>query len=427
MKKSYTIGICIVLILIASVTIFLLSNQSDVSDEKTTNNDQDSVSDMNLSSEMQFHKSVNTFGFELLKQFIKNPEYNENPFYSPYSIFTALAMAYEGARGNTADEMAAVLNIQQDNESFHDYVLDLYNTFNNNTAYNLSTANAAWIQQDYLILDEYIQTVEEFYQAEASNINFSNPAQAAAIINQWVENKTNNLIHDLITADAIDPVLTKLILTNAIYFKGTWEIQFEKVNTTNRSFTTSLDETTDVPTMSLTNTTDMFYYTETDEFQMLELPYTGNDLSMMILLPKENNTLSSVINTLSEESYTECLDAMRPGQVNIYLPKFNITTPQYSLRDMLSTLGIHDAFSINADFSGMTGHKELNIKQVFHKGFISVNEEGTEAAAATGTVMVFSMHSGRITFNCDHPFLYLIQHKQTGTILFMGTMNNPNA
>jgi len=217
---QYIIGIIIGVILIGSAVIFFSLNQNDVADENTNENDSDIISDINLSSEIQFHESANNFGFELLQEFIMNPDYNENPFFSPYSIFTALAMTYEGAAGNTADEMATVLNIKQDNESFHNYIHNLYTTLNNNTEYTISTANALWIQQYYPIIEQYLLVVEQFYNAESTTINFSNPDHAADIINQWVENKTNNLIQNLISSVAIDPIYTKLILTNAIYFKG---------------------------------------------------------------------------------------------------------------------------------------------------------------------------------------------------------------
>jgi len=429
MKTQYIIGIIIGVILIGSAVIFFSLNQNDVADENTNENDSDIISDINLSSEIQFHESANNFGFELLQEFITYPDYNENPFFSPYSIFTALAMTYEGAAGNTADEMATVLNIKQDNESFHQYVHNLYITLNNNTEYTISTANALWIKQNFQILEQYLSDVEQVYNAESTNIDFSNTEQAAQIINQWVENKTNTHIQNLISPEAIDPVLTKLILTNAIYFKGTWEVQFDKENTTDRPFTVSSGETIDVPTMNLIDTENVFNYTETDEFQMLELPYSGDELSMIILLPKENNDLSTIINSITEEEYVEWIYSMTENEVNIYLPKFTITTPLYSIVDMLSNLGIHDAFDLQADFSGIDGGYDLYIAYVFHKAFIDVNEEGTEAAAATAVIMNFKSVNGggnsRIVFDCNNPFLYLIQHKETGTILFMGTMDNP--
>ena len=429
MKIKYIGSIFIIVIILISALILFILNQQNVPDDNEDNSD--NIQNINLSSEAIFHEAANNFGFELLQQFIAHPIYNNNPFFSPYSIFTALAMTYEGAEGNTADEMAEVLNIEQDNESFHNYVQYLYNIFNQNNEYNISTANALWIEQTYQVLDQYIDIVEEFYNAESENIDFSNPELAAEIINQWVENKTNDLIQDLIKPDDITPYITKLILTNAIYFKGTWEIQFDKENTTDRPFTLSSGNTIDIPTMLLIDTEDFFNYTETDEFQMLELPYTGNNISMIIILPKEDNDPSTIINSISDsdESYNDLLDSMEERNVNIYLPKFNITTPQYSIVEILYNLGIHDAFTYDADFSGISGNYDLFIKDVIHKAFIEVNEEGTEAAASTGVIMNLKSMPGeindRVIFNCDHEFLYLIQENETGTILFMGVMNNP--
>ena len=428
MKSTYILGIFAILAILSATTIFVLFNFFPVY-RYTDGKEAEITPGINLSSNTQFRESTNDFGFEIIKQFKEHQTHHENIFFSPYSLFTALAMAYEGAEGNTADEMAAVLNIEQNNASFHQYIQALHTSLNSNTAYTLTTANALWLQYDYIFLESYLETVKTFYNAGLSTIDFSNPEQAAETINLWVEDNTNNLIQDLLSSDAIDPALTKLILTNAIYFNGTWEIQFDKENTTERPFTLASSELIDVPTMSLVNTEDVFNYTETDDFQMLELPYSGDDLSMIIVLPKDNTDVSTIIKSMSEETYIELIDSMRKQEVDIYLPTFTITTPLYSMVDMLSNLGIHDAFSMDADFSGIDGTFNLYIQYVFHKAHIEVNEEGTEAAAATAVVMTLKSVNGggdsRILFDCDHPFLYLIQQKDTGAILFMGTMDNP--
>jgi len=356
-------------------------------------------------------------------------EANEgNLFISPYSIFTALAMTYEGARGETADEMANVLSVEQDNESFHSYMKNLYEVLNTkNAEYNISTANALWVKENLQLLEAYLDIIREYYGGDATEVDYSNPTEAAAIINQWVENQTNGLIKDLITADAISP-LTALILTNAIYFKGIWETQFDPVNTTNRTFETSVETSVETPTMSLVDTEDVFYYTETDDLQILELPYTGDDISMIILLPK-NNDLSLIIDTIESDMFSEWIGSMVETNVDIYLPKFKVET-SYSLGDYLIELGMNIPFTSSADFSGITGGRDLFISKVIHKAFIDVNEEGTEAAAATAVTMTTSINgdgSSRIIFDCNHPFMYLIQHKQTGTILFMGSINDPLA
>jgi len=424
MKFQYIISIVVAFIVIsAAVFVVLLQNQSDsdIIDEDITSDDEKPTPVGNLS----FRDAVNAFAFDIFKEVhVAN---GDNLFISPYSIFTALAMTYEGARGETAEEMANVLSVEQDNESFHTYMKNLYEVLNTkNAEYNISTANALWVKENLQLLEAYLTIIREYYGGDATEVDYSNPTEAATIINQWVENQTNGLIEDLITADAISP-LTALILTNAIYFKGIWKTQFDPVNTTNRTFETTAGTSVEAPTMSLVDTEDVFYYTETDEIQILELPYTGDDISMIILLPK-NNDLSSIIDTVDNDMFSAWTESMVETNVDIYLPKFEVET-SYKLKDYLIALGMIFPFTSAADFSGITGGKDLFISNVIHKAFIDVNEEGTEAAAATAVVMELTVNGGssRIVFDCNHPFMYLIQHKQTGTILFMGSISNPLA
>ena len=424
MKLKYIVSIIVAFIVIsAAVFIALLQNQSDsdMIDEDITPDDEkpDPVGDLT------FPDAVNAFAFDIFREVHEGNE--GNMFISPYSIFTALAMTYEGARGETADEMATVLSVEQDNESFHTYMKNLYEVLNTkNEEYNISTANALWVKENLQLLEVYLNAIREYYGGDATEVDYSNPAEAAAIINQWVENQTNGLIKDLITADAISP-LTALILTNAIYFKGIWKTQFDPVNTTNRTFEISAGTSVETSTMSLIDTEDVFNYAETDDLQILELPYTGDDISMIILLPK-NNDLSSTIDTIDSDMFSEWTESMVETKVNIYLPKFKVET-SYTLKNYLIELGMNIPFTSAADFSGITGGKDLFISQILHKAFIDVNEEGTEAAAATAVIMVLTANGGssRIVFNCNHPFIYLIQHKQTETILFMGSISDPLA
>jgi serpin B len=424
MKLKYIVSILAAFIIIsAAVFVVVLQNQpgSDIIDEDIIPDDEEPTPLGNLS----FHDAVNSFAFDIFKEV---HEANEgNLFISPYSIFTALAMTYEGARGETAEEMAKVLNVKQDNESFHLYMKNLYEVLNTkNEEYNISTANALWVKENLQLLEAYLNVIREYYGGDATEVDYSNPTESAAIINQWVENQTNGLIKDLITADAISP-LTALILTNAIYFKGIWKTQFDPVNTTNRTFETNAETSVEAPTMSLIDTEDVFYYTETDDLQILELPYTGDDISMIILLPK-NNDLSTAIDTIDIEMFSEWTGSMVETKVDIHLPKFKVET-SYSLGDYLIDLGMNIPFTSDADFSGITGGRDLFISKVLHKAFIDVNEEGTEAAAATAVIMELTVNGGssRIVFDCNHPFMYLIQHKQTETILFMGSISDPLA
>ena len=428
MKTYIVIGLVIGILAIGSVATFILFNPSNVADE-SDNNEIEFDPNTIFKESSAYKKTINSFAFELLNKFRSDEQANRNIFFSPYSIFTALAMSYEGARGNTASEMANVLEIEQDNASFHNYVSSFYDHFNLQDKYTISTANALWIKENFGLLEEYINTVTTYYHAESSEIDFSNPDIAAEIINNWVENKTNNLIKDLVSPDVIDPDLCRLILTNAIYFKGTWQIQFDEDNTTDRDFTTTAGDVKKVPTMMLSNTQDRFNYTETASLQLLELPYAGNDLSMIIGLPKPGNNITSIIDSINEETYDTWLESMKPEEVDIYLPKFKIETPVLNLNKKLQDLGIKDAFTYDADFSGITGRSDLMISDVIHKAFIEVNEEGTEAAAATAVIMVLKSSNGneneRILFNCDHSFFHLIQHKASGTILFLGTIDDP--
>jgi len=306
MKKN-AIGVILVGLVIVTASFFVLTNDFKEKTDDVVTTDTDNTPAQNntppaLGNITSFDEAVNYFAFNMYKEFYNDPSNTGNIFNSPYSIFTALAMTYEGAKGLTAEEMASVLSIEQDNDSFHEYMQALYQYLNMNSKYNISTANALWPSIDYTLLEEYIDVIETFYGGKVSNVDYSDPVVAAEIINSWVEDQTNNLIQDLVPPDAIDPVLTKLILTNAIYFKGTWEVQFDEDNTTDREFTTASGETFDVETMSLSlvNTENLFNYTDTDDMQILELPYEGNEISMMIFLPKEGSDLSEIINNMDD-------------------------------------------------------------------------------------------------------------------------------
>ena len=419
-SKSIVSLIVAVIILAAAFVVYTVNRDSDIGEKEEEADDESSPALGNIST---FGRAVNVFSFNFFKELYAENE--GNMFLSPYSVFVALAMTYEGAVNETAAEMAEVLSVEQDNESFHNYMKSLYDYLNKNDEYNISTANALWIKENLQLLQDYLDVIQTYYGGNATEVDFSNPSEAADIINQWVENNTNGLIKDLIQSSNIDPFYTALILTNAIYFKGTWKIQFDPENTTERDFETCLGSIVDVPTMSLVETEDIFNYTETADLQILELPYTGDEISMMILLPK-NKDLDDIIDTLDNNEFAEWRDSLAETEVDIYLPKFEMET-SYGLKDTLIQMGLVNAFSSSADFSGITGGKDLSIDSVLHKAFVEVNEEGTEAAAATAVIMELTGEGGssRVVFDADHPFIFLIQHRETGTILFMGKVCNP--
>ena len=427
MEQKSIIAVILGLILIVSgFTLFVTDFSNDIDVDEIESDDDDTVPIGNITS---FDDAVNAFSFDFFRKLKDDPENDGNIFYSPYSVFTALAMTYEGSRNTTAEEMESVLHIEQDNESFHQYMRSLYDYLNENSVYNISTANALWVNDNFQLLDEYVNVIESFYGGKSSEIDFSDPEVAAEIINEWVESQTNNLIKDLVPASVIDPILTMLILTNAIYFKGAWEVQFDEANTTERDFTTNNAETVQVETMSIVETQDRFNYTETDEMQMLELPYSGDEISMMIILPKDGYEVSDITGSINKDAYNGWIDDMYDTELDLYLPKFKFET-SYNLNDYLKELGMIEAFDEDANFTGIFGYLDVFISDVLHKAYIEVNEEGTEAAAATAVIVALTAINGgghsRIVFDADHPFLFTLHHKETGTILFMGEVADPS-
>jgi len=360
----------------------------------------------------------NKFAFELYSQLNKD---GENVFFSPYSISTALAMTYEGARGKTAEEMQSVLHFPKDDVSRRSSFARIYNELNKkDKEYKLSTANALWGQKDFSFEKDFIDAVQNYYGGKLQNLDFKTDAEnSRQTINKWVEGQTNDRIKDLIPQRILNP-LTRLVLTNAIYFKGAWVMQFEKKDTKDEDFRTN-GKTIKVPMMSLAGEKARFNYSENDEIQIIELPYKGGEISMIIILPK--NDLNSL--ALNNQKLNEYKSLFREQRVNVFLPKFKFETKSM-LKPILTDMGMPTAFSDYADFTGMTLEEPLWIDEVIHQAFVEVNEEGTEAAAATAVVMQTSAMPQPIpVFRADHPFIFIIQERATGNILFLGRVANP--
>ncbi len=360
----------------------------------------------------------NQFALDL---YLKLEDEEGNIFFSPYSILVALAMTYEGAREKTVEEMQSVFHFPEDENIRRPSFAKIYNLLNKkNKKYELHTANALWAQKDYKFLDEYINAIKKYYVGKVTNVDFAKATENARLtINKWVEEQTNNKIKDLIPPGVLD-ALTRLVLTNAIYFKGLWVKQFDKKETREEDFRVSPEETVKVKMMNITG--EEFNYYETEKLQILELLYEGEDLSMLIILPKEND-LKSLKESLSLEKLTELRNSLSEQQVDVYIPKFKFET-KYFMVKTLKEMGMPTAFSMDADFSGMDGTKDLFIANVIHQAFIDVNEEGTEAAAATGVVMELKAAMPTV-FRADHPFIFMIQERETNNILFLGRVIDP--
>jgi serpin B len=362
-----------------------------------------------LSALLAFTAQADDFAFKLYDQ-LKTTE--GNLFFSPASIETALAMTREGAAGNTLRQMMLLLGGEPA-------------PFPKPAAVTLDTANALWTDQTFPVLEAFQQTVQEKYSAEIRSADFrGQPDAEREMINRWVEEKTRDKIKDLLAPDTVDD-LTRLILVNAIYFKGDWLHAFDKQKTADEPFWTAAEESVDVPMMTMKP--GRFGYMESDGFQALELPYQGDELAMLIILPKDRCGLARVEDGLSADALSEWTAALRKEEVEVHLPRFK-TESQFNLNQMLSGLGMSDAFNpALADFSGMTGTNDLFISAVVHKAFVQVNEEGTEAAAATGvTVGITSIPAPPEIFRADRPFLFLIRANESGTILFMGRVCDPS-
>ncbi len=366
-----------------------------------------------------------------------------NLFFSPYSISTALAMTCAGARGGTEAQMSQVLHFPivfsetttprrvktaQDRERFAEafgrIVKDL-NDRGGKDAYDLTVANALWGQKGYGFLERYIGLIKKCYDGDLREVDFARATEdARKTINKWVEKKTGDKIKELIQKGVLD-AMTRLVLTNAIYFKGNWQRRFEQARTHEAPFT--LADGGEV-SAAMMNQKARFGYMQTDRFQALELPYVDDELSMIIFLPGRFDGLGEFEKQLTKDNVSQWLAGFHKREVDVFVPKFKLTS-RFSLADVLRSMGIKDAFDPrSADFSGISGRKDLFISAVIHKAYVDVNEEGTEAAAATGVVMKMTsaLPEQTAVFRADHPFVFVIRDNKSGSFLFLGRIVDPN-
>uniref|UniRef100_A0A8D0HKT2 Serpin B10 n=1 Tax=Sphenodon punctatus TaxID=8508 RepID=A0A8D0HKT2_SPHPU len=389
--------------------------------------------------------AVSTGNFTLdLFQKLNESAKGTNIFFSPWSIASALAMVYVGAKGNTATQMAEMKKScpspqhsrvmesdQGKDEDVHRGFLALISEINKpRSTYVLRTANRLYGEKTFHFLTEYIQLVKKYYRAEPQSVNFLKAAeQVRKEINSWVESQTESKIQNLLPKGAVSSD-TALVLVNAIYFKGKWAKRFPKENTTEQPFRLSKTKTKPVQMMFLK---DVFLvnYIEALRTKVVTLPYISNDLSMFILLPDDINDKSTGLELLEREltyeklSQWTSLENMGKAEVELHLPRIKLEE-SYDLKSTLSNMGMKDAFSKNqADFTGMSEKNDLFLSQVFHKTFVEVNEEGTEAAASTAAVVVVRSLLSFDKFKADHPFLFFIIHNKTKNILFFGRFCSP--
>uniref|UniRef100_A0A8C9MFL3 Serpin B10 n=1 Tax=Serinus canaria TaxID=9135 RepID=A0A8C9MFL3_SERCA len=374
--------------------------------------------------------STNSFTLDLYKK-LNETSKSQNIFFSPWSIATALAMVHLGAKGDTATCSSHNTDLLLSspcgqNLSSNDTLLCDINK--HRSTYLLKSANRLYEEKTYPLLPKFLQLITSYYNAKPQAVNFKRAAeQVRAQINSWVENKTERKIQSLLPVGSLHS-RTVMVLVNAIYFKGKWEKKFLEKNTSEMPFRISKTKTKPVHMMFLKDKFFILHET-TMKFRIIELPYVENELSMFLLLPddiNDNTTGLELVKELTYEKLSEWTksDNMMKAEVDLYLPKLKLEE-NYDLKSPLSSMGIQNAFDPGqADFTGMSAKGDLFISQIIHKAFVEVNEEGTEAAAATGVLMMRS-RVPTMTFKADHPFIFFIRHNKSQTILFFGRFCSP--
>jgi serpin B len=374
------------------------------------------------------------FALDLLA--VLRKEHDGNLFVSPYSVSVALSMTYAGARGDTADEMADALNFVLGQDDLHPAFGSLETEFEQRNedgqeanvptgpgeneedagpAFEFNTANAAWGQEGYPFREDFLDLLDAYYGAGLTLVDFEgDPEAARQRINEWVAEQTQEEIEDLLPERSIRAT-TRLVLTNAIYFTARWRYPFNEEDTEPKQFTALDGTTTEVPTMYQST---KFKYAEIDGHQLVELPYANAQTSMVVVLPAEGE-FESFEAEFTVDRLAVMLEQARTTMVDLSLPKFEIESA-FSLVKAMQALGVEDAFGAGADFSGMVEGDGLFVDDIVHQSFVSVDELGTEAAAATAVIMLESAPPEHVEMTVDRPFLFYIRDRPTETPLFVG-------
>lgn len=367
-------------------------------------------------------QAENDFGIRLFRKIVAS-ESDTNIFISPLSVSMALGMTLNGANGTTWQAMQSTLGFEglsnpQINESYQN-LLQILSGLDPKVQFQI--ANSIWYRQGFTFDTEFIKLNQTYFDAEVSGLDFSQPA-AAGTMNQWIEDKTNGRIQNMIQPP-IDPQKI-MFLINAIYFKGSWKFQFDETKTRDDYFYTAYESRQ--PCRMMVQRSKYLYF-ENDAFQAIDLPYGDGDFITTIFLPTNENQLDQFIAEMTPEKFQNWLTKFKADSVTLFLPRFKLEY-KITLNDVLSALGMEVAFTDAADFTKMYAPGGIFISQVLHQSFLEVNEEGTEAAAATVVEMTLTSIGGgsrQITMYINRPFLFIIRDRITGTILFAGKIMNP--
>lgn len=374
--------------------------------------------------QQQLIDNSNAFGFDFFRKVAEISGTGNNMMISPLSVSMALGMTRNGAAGTTLDAMTATLGYsemtdQEINESYK-YILETFSALDPKV--KLCIANSIWYRNTFSVLQEFIETNQNYFKAVVTPLDFSDPASITTI-NNWVSDNTNKLIPKIIDEIPGDMVM---YLINAVYFKGQWRYQFEKDKTQSKPF--YLSDGNHVEAESMLQRADLQYFKNTD-FQAVELPYNQGNYNMNILLPETGKSITDVISLLTQENWNSWKAGYAEKDVQVQLPKFKYEYNEQKMIPVLAVLGMGIAFDPDyADFTRINSSGGLYISEVKHKTYIETNEEGTEAAAVTSVGISFTSvgtDPQPLLFTADHPFVYVITEKSTGAILFIGTVMNP--
>lgn len=368
---------------------------------------------------LELVKTNNAFTFNLFKTIPESQV--KNMMVSPLSISLALSMTLNGADGSTKTDMINALgfndlSVDDINLVYLDLVTALKKADPNVV---LNVANSIWIRKNFPVLEPFIATNQKYYDARVESLDFN--AAALSTINSWVNEKTNAKIPKILDEISADEIM---FLINAIYFNGKWQVQFEKSQTQNGSFTLATGGSVNVPLMKIK---EMFGYSEQTGYEALKMPYGRGKFGMVVLLPDVGKTPDQLMEQLNSTAWDNLKTALNsPVKVDVWMPRFKFTW-ESDLNEILSSLGMAVAFSENqANFAKINGDNQLFITKVKHKTFIEVNEEGTEAAAATSVgIGLTSAGPNGPEFHAVRPFLFFITEEDTGAILFAGKVENP--
>ncbi|NVO08838.1 MAG: serpin family protein [Bacteroidales bacterium] len=378
-----------------------------------------------LNSHVQAQKSNisdynNQFAFDFFKKVSDNDA--GNIFFSPISISTAMGMTYVGANGETQNQISKVFHFPANSSKFHRLQGSIPKLLSSKAdSIKLSMVNTIWLEKTYTIKKAFDKTLKDEYRASLERADFINKYEESRIlINNNISKATSDRIKDLLPPNSLNS-LTRLVLTNAVYFKADWKTKFQKERTGDAKFYVTPQKPIKCKMIGLKS---KFNYFEDDKVQAIEIPYSGNNFSMLIILPQQDQNIDVLIKGINQDYLNSIINGLTEQSISISIPKYKLSTG-YQLKKVLSDMGMPQPFSDDADFSKMSSGNNLKISNVFHKAFIEVNEEGTETSAATAVVIAMKSIGIERTFIANRPYIFLIREKSSGLVLFMGRINDP--